>query len=86
MILFLKNILLDFPRLIIGELKNTSNKLDKRIMRVLSRSPLDNIFYNLYLIFFKKKNKLNFISDQNLFEGFGDEKRDIKKYSKYCNF
>ena len=41
----------------IGELKNTNNKLDKRIMRVLARTPLNNIFFTLYLFFFKKKIK-----------------------------
>ena len=55
MILFFKNILIAFPKSIIGELKNSSNKLDKRLMRVLSRTPLSNLFYNLYLFFFKKK-------------------------------
>ena len=58
MILFLKDILINFPKFIIGELKNTSNNLDKRIMRVLSRTPLNTFFYKLYLILFKKKTKV----------------------------
>lgn len=73
MILFLKNLFIGFPLSMIGELKNTSNKLDKRIMRVLARTPLNNIFFTLYLFFFKKKNKTNFITDYNLFDGIDDQ-------------
>ena len=79
MILFFKNILIAFPKSIIGELKNSSNKLDKRLMRVLSRTPLSNFFYNLYLFFFKKKNELNFISDNNLFQGIDDEQKVLSE-------
>ena len=79
MILFFKNILIAFPKSVIGELKNSSNKLDKRLMRVLSRTPLSNFFYNLYLFFFKKKNKLDFISDNNLFQGIDDEQKVLSE-------
>ena len=59
----------------IGELKNTSNKLDKRIMRVLARTPLNNIFFTLYLFFFKKKNKTNYVTDYNVFDGIDDQQK-----------
>ena len=53
--LFFKNLLINFPRSVVGELKNSSNKYDKRIMRVLAKTPLNNFFLNIYLLFFKKK-------------------------------
>ncbi len=82
MILFLKNIFLDLPRFIIGELKNTSNKLDKRLMRILARTPLNGFFYSIYLLFFKKKNKVAFISEQNYFEGIEEQQKILFSLKK----
>lgn len=82
MILFLKDVLINFPKSIIGELKNTSNNLDKRIMRVLSRTPLNSFFYSLYLTLFKKKNETSFISKNNFFLGFDDEENILKNIQK----
>ena len=76
--LFLKNLLINFPIAIIGELKNSSNKYDKRIMRVLTKTPLNNFFLNIYLLFFKKKNKVNAIVDKNLFVGIEDKNVILK--------
>ena len=76
--LFFKNLLINFPRSVVGELKNSSNKYDKRIMRVLAKTPLNNFFLNIYLLFFKKKNKINVTIDKNLFVGIEDENEIIK--------
>ena len=76
--LFFKNLLINFPRSVVGELKNSSNKYDKRIMRVLAKTPLNNFFLNLNLLFFKKKNKINITIDKNLFVGIEDENEIIK--------
>ena len=78
MMLFLKNLLINFPKAIIGELKNNSNRYDKRFMRVLAKTPLNSFFLSIYLIFFKKKNKVNLISDKNLFVGIENEKNVLK--------
>lgn len=78
MMLFLKNLLIDFPRTVIGELKNNSNRYDKRLMRVLAKTPFNSFFLNIYLFLFKKKNKVNLISNKNMFIGLEDRKKILK--------
>ena len=86
MILFIKNILIDFPRSIIGELKNSSNKLDKRFMRVLARTPLNGIFYSLYLLIFKKKNEIKMVSENNYLQGIDEEQQIVNEIENFGIF
>ena len=51
-------------------------------MRVLAKTPLNNFFLNIYLLFFKKKNKINVTIDKNLFVGIEDENKIIKNIQK----
>lgn len=44
-------------QLIYGELFNAKNKFSTRVMRVLCRTPIKNISYNIYKFFWKKKEK-----------------------------
>ena len=68
---------------IFGELKNTSNNFDKRLMRIFSRTPFKFFIYWIYINFFKKKNfKIRDLSGEEIFEQSTNYKKAINDLNK----
>jgi len=81
--LLINYFLIKLPISIFGELKNTSNNFDKRLMRIFSRTPLKFFIYWIYLNLFKKKNiKKKELSGQEIFVKSTNYKKAINDLNK----